>query len=59
MGGSLLFYNRYSRIIYEGDELNLFGIAKYNKIQDSWEITKPIALIKGGVSKIISHLSWE
>jgi hypothetical protein len=30
MGGSLLFYNRYSRIVYEGDELNLFGIARYN-----------------------------
>jgi hypothetical protein len=59
MGSSLLFYNRYSRILYEGDEINLFGIAKYNQFQDAWEITKPIALMKGGVSKIVSHLSWE
>lgn len=59
MGSSLIFYNRYSRIVYEGDQLNLFGIARYNQFQDAWEITKPIALMKGGVSKIVTHLTKE
>jgi hypothetical protein len=45
-GSSYLYYNRYSEIIYEGQTLNLFGIASYNGINDSWEISKLLALFK-------------
>ena len=46
MGTSYLFYNRYSRIVYEGDELNVFGVATYNSNTNAWEISKPLSFIK-------------
>ena len=57
--GSLSFLTRYSSVVYEGDELSLFGIAKYNKFHGIWEITKPISIMKEGFGKVISHLNRE
>ena len=59
MGSSMIFYNRYSRILYEGDNLNLFGVATYNTYADAWEISKPLAFMKDGVDKFVSHLTYE
>jgi hypothetical protein len=55
--GSLSLFTRYSRIVYDGEEVKIFGIAKYNKFYNIWEITKPIAIMKEGFEKVISHLS--
>ena len=46
---SFVFYNRYSEILYEGDSVDLFGVATYNRYSDAWEISKPLALLKSGV----------
>ncbi len=56
---SLTFWSLSSYIVYEGDTVNLFGIAEYNQIRKIWEITKPIAIMKDGFEKFISHLSKE
>ena len=37
----------------------MFGIASYNTQADTWEVTKPIALMKEGTKKILSHFTWE
>ena len=57
--GTLTFYTRYSSIVYEGDEVSIFGVAKFNMSQSIWEITKPIAIMKEGCGKFISHLNRE
>ncbi len=46
---SMLYYHKYSQIVYEGESLNLFGIAKLNTFTNCWEITKPIAFLKEGM----------
>jgi hypothetical protein len=57
MFSSLSFFTRYTSIIKENDEINLFGIAKYNHFNGVWEITQPIALMYKGLDKLISHFS--
>jgi hypothetical protein len=57
--GSLVFYNKYSDILYEGDKIQVFGVATYNTFSDSWELSEPLALIKSGVGKFIKDLWWE
>lgn len=59
MGSSLLFYNKYSRILYEGDKFDVFGIATYNPYSDYWEVSKPLAFMKEGAGKFIWHLKKE
>jgi hypothetical protein len=57
--GSLVFYNKYSEILYEGDIVKVFGIIQYNKYTDSWELSRPLALFKSGVGEYINDLWWE
>jgi hypothetical protein len=57
--GSLSIFTRSSSILYEADEVSIFGIAKYNKFIDAWEISKPIAIMKESVGKVISYLSSQ
>lgn len=45
IGCSYAFYNKYSKIIYEGDSLSVFGALTYNPNFDRWEIARPIALL--------------
>lgn len=59
-GSSFMYYNRYSKIVYEGDRLNVFGVLSYNRLLDSWEMTKPLAFIKSGyLGQYITSLTWE
>ena len=53
---SFAFYYRYSEILYEGDSVKLFGVATYNTYNDEWEISKPLALLKSGIEKIMFDL---
>jgi hypothetical protein len=48
MGGSFIFYNKYSEILYEGEHIKIYGVAEYNRFSDTWEFAKPIALMKAG-----------
>lgn len=57
---SFMYYNKYSQIVYEGSKVNLFGVAGYNPLSDSWEITNPLAFIKDGyVGEYIKQLKWD
>ena len=47
-GATYLYYNKYSSIVYEGDNLNVFGAMTYNSNSDSWELSNPLAYIKEG-----------
>lgn len=51
MGSTSYLYNRYSQCVYEGDTLNVFGLASYNGLTDRWELTKPIAFLQGELAK--------
>ena len=54
------FYNRYSEIVYEGDNVNVFGVMTYNSHTDSWDMTKPLAFIKPSyLGDYLSSLRWN
>ena len=64
VGSGYAVYKRYSQIVYDGDDLNVFGYISYNKYTDSWELTKPLAFIKKGCEEAYtntlgSEKMWE
>ena len=56
MGGSTVLYNKYSKIVFEGDNLNVFGVLSYNNISNVWEIINPLSFINGTKEEFISYL---
>jgi hypothetical protein len=51
-GGSFLFslfFRKQSYIVYDGEELRIFGLVKYNILLNDWE-TKLISLMKSSFS---------
>ncbi len=56
--GSYFLYRKYSQIVYEGDNLKVFGTFQFNPYANRWEIDNPIAFIQGGKSELISTLGW-
>lgn len=39
-------YEKFSRVIYEGDTILIFGLLSFNVSNDTWEFENPIAIIK-------------
>jgi hypothetical protein len=57
--GAVASYTKYSEIVYEGDNLSVFGTFKYNTLADRWEIETPLAFIRGSKDDYLNHLFWE
>jgi hypothetical protein len=55
-GASFLFYYKFSKIVYEGDDLTVLGLASYNRLTDQWDLSKPFALLKDN-SEVDSYIS--
>lgn len=55
----MFYYYKYSQILYEGDQVSLFGLTTYNSTNDSWEISKPLFLSKEGIGKYLADLDKE
>ena len=59
MTSSYIYYNKYSDILFEGDHVKIFGVVEYNRFSETWEFSKPLALLKQDVADYINDLWWS
>lgn len=52
-------YHKYSEIIYEGNEVVVFGILSWNQFSESWEISKPLAFLNSAKQDLIDIYQSE
>ena len=52
------FYSKHSEIVYEGDQLTVFGVFSYNLFTKQWELDKPIAFLKNKFD-LINIYKWR
>ena len=38
--------DKYSKVVYDGDKVQIFGALNYNVHSERWEISSPIAIFK-------------
>mmetsp|Transcript_23679 Transcript_23679/g.21044 ORF Transcript_23679/g.21044 Transcript_23679/m.21044 type:complete len:193 (+) Transcript_23679:193-771(+) len=54
-----LFKNLSSFILFEGDYITTFGLVKYQLSEDSFSMTKPIAIVRGGIDALVHFFTME
>ncbi|CDW77491.1 UNKNOWN [Stylonychia lemnae] len=57
--GSYVYYTKHSQVVYEGENLSVFGTFQLNTYTNKWEIDNPIAFFDGTKDFIMSQLSSD
>lgn len=55
-GGSYALANKSSNIVYDGEKVSLFGLIKYNKYADTWEMDEPLAILDYEATQLSASL---
>lgn len=50
-----LTYSFSSSILFEGDYITAFGLVSYNIDRDAFTMTKPLAVVKGGIYQLVTY----
>ena len=52
-------YHKYSEIVYEGNELSIFGVLTFNNFTETWEFEKSLAFLNTAKSDLIEMYQQE
>ena len=52
-------YSYSSSILFEGDYITAFGLISYNIDSDTFTMTKPLAIVKGGIEALKNYFSMK